>query len=143
MENMENNNTLNKLKELFLRGASVPLRIMPLWMEAVGAGIFLAAVVQKNPAFKARLSELEGKIFRFEARDLDKSFYLLVKDCELLCVPHVARMPDVTMSGNFPILLDLLLGRVDPDTVFFSRKLEITGDTSAAIYFKNILASLE
>lgn len=140
---MDNANSINKLKTIFLKGASVPLKIMPLWMEAIGAGAFLVAVVHKNPAFKARLSELEGKVFRFEAKDLGKSFYLKVKDCELLCVPHVAQEPDVTMSGNFPVLLDLLLGRVDPDTVFFSRKLEITGDTSVAIYFKNILASLD
>lgn len=140
---MNNDNSLNKLRTIFLKAASVPLRVMPLWMEAIGAGIFLAACVQKNPAFKARLNELEGKVFRFEARDLGRSFYLLVRNSELLCVPHIAHAPDVTMSGNFPVLLDLLLGRVDPDTVFFSRKLEITGDTSAAIYFKNILASLE
>ncbi len=39
-------------------------------------------------------------------------------------------------------LLDVFTGRVDPDTVFFSRRLEITGDTAAAVHFKNILAAL-
>lgn len=139
---MEEGGSFDRLKTLFFKGASVPLKVMPLWVEAIGAGVFLAAVVQKNPAFKGRLTELEGKIFRFEARDVGKSFYLLIKDRGLHCVPHVACAPDVTMSGNFLILLDLFFGRVDPDTVFFSRKLEITGDTAAAIYFKNILASL-
>lgn len=140
---MDNEGSLNKFKAVLLKATSVPLKIMPLWLEAIGAGVVLAAVVQKNPAFKARLTELEGKVFHFEAKDLGKGFYLLVKDRELLCVPHVATAPDVTMSGDFPVLVDLLLGKVDPDTVFFSRKLEITGDTSAAIYFKNILASLD
>lgn len=140
---MNNDNSTNKLRTILFKAASAPLKAMPLWMEAVGAGVFLAALVQKNPAFKARLNGIEGKIFRFEARDLGRSFYLLVKNSELLCVPHMAAAPDVTMSGNFPVLVDLLLGRVDPDTVFFSRKLEITGDTAVAIYFKNILASLE
>ena len=140
---MENGSSFDRLKTLFFKGASVPLKVMPLWMEAIGAGVFLAAWIQKNPAFKARLAGLEGKVFRFEARDIGKSFYLLIKGCELHCVPHVTIEPDVVMSGNFSVLLDLFFGRVDPDTVFFSRKLEITGDTAAAIYFKNILASLE
>jgi len=140
---MEENASLKRLKAVILKGAAIPLKVMPLWMEAVGAGVFLAAVVNRNPAFKARLVELEGKVFLFEAADLSKRFYLRIEDRELHCVPHLAGPPDVTMRGNFPVLLDLLLGRVDPDTVFFSRKLEITGDTASAIYFKNILASLE
>jgi len=46
------------------------------------------------------------------------------------------------MSGNVAVLMDVLLGKEDPDTVFFSRKLEITGDTATAIHFKNLLAAL-
>jgi predicted lipid carrier protein YhbT len=54
----------------------------------------------------------------------------------------MTKHPDVTMRGNVTVLLDVLSGKVDPDTVFFSRKLEIEGDTATAIHFKNILASL-
>ena len=46
------------------------------------------------------------------------------------------------MKGETSVLFRLLLGKEDPDTVFFSRRLEIEGDTAAAICFKNILNSL-
>ncbi|MBI5562713.1 MAG: SCP2 sterol-binding domain-containing protein [Deltaproteobacteria bacterium] len=139
---MINDKNKKALKAMLLKGAALPLRAMPLWLEAIGAGAVMAAVVEKNPGFKARLGGLDGKVFLFEAKDLNKRFYLRIKDMEIACVPHVPGEPDVRMRGDFAVLLDLLLGKADPDTVFFSRRLEITGDTAAAIHFKNILAAL-
>ncbi len=125
-----------------MRLAKVPLRLTPLWVEAIGAGAFISTVVEKHPRFRARLAELEDKAFLFEAKDIGKRFYLHVKGGEIRVVPHMAKEPDVVMRGEVEVLVSLLLGKVDPDTVFFSRKLEINGDTSAAILFKNLLASL-
>lgn len=131
-----------KVKEAALKGASLPLKAMPLWMEAIGAGVFVSTVVDSHPRFKERLGEIDDKVFLFEASDVGKAFYLHVKDKDIKVVPHMARTPDVTMKGRFSVLVDVLLGHVDPDTVFFSRKLEISGDTAAAIHFKNLLATL-
>ncbi len=131
-----------KIFDRFLRVARLPLSILPLWVEAIGAGVFISRVTEKHPRFKARLSGLEGKIFLFEAVDINKSFYLHIKDCDIKVVPHATRLPDVTMRGELKVLADLFTGKEDPDTVFFSRKLEISGDTSAAIHLKNLLASL-
>ena len=138
----EKRKILEKLSDAAFRGARIPLKAMPLWVEAIGAGTFIASVVDSHPRFKARLAEIDGKVFRFEASDIGKSFYLHIKDRDIKVIPHVARDPDVTMKGTVRTLVEVLLGRVDPDTVFFSRKLEITGDTAAAIHFKNLLASL-
>ncbi len=132
-----------KLRALLIKGASIPLKAIPLWVEAIGAGVFISNVVQKNPGFRERLGEIDDKIFLFEAKDIKKKLYLHIKDRSIKIVPHIARKPDVAMRGNFGVLTELLLGRVDPDTVFFSRKLEITGDTASAIHFKNILAAIE
>ncbi len=85
---------------------------------------------------------VEGKIFKFEAVDIKKAFYLHIKDHAISVVVHITGAPDVTMRGTVAVLLDVFTGRVDPDTVFFSRRLEITGDTSAAVHLKNILAAL-
>jgi predicted lipid carrier protein YhbT len=46
------------------------------------------------------------------------------------------------MTGDTSILFGLLLNKVDPDTIFFTRKLMISGDTAVAVHFKNILNSL-
>ncbi len=134
--------TRDKLKERLARGMSLPLKAIPLWMEAIGVGVFISSIVDSHPGFKERLAELDGKVFRFEATDIKKSFYLHIKDCDIRVLPHMDRKPDVTLRGELKTLTDVLLGRVDPDTVFFSRRLEINGDTAAAIHFKNILAAL-
>ena len=132
----------DKLADLFFRGVIAALRVMPLWVEAIGMGAFIAAVVEKNPLLKERLIEVDGKLFLFEAGDIGRSFYLFIKDKGISVIPHSSRAPDVTMKGDVRVLMDVFLGKEDPDTVFFSRRLEISGDTAAAIHFKNILASL-
>ena len=131
-----------RLKGVLYRGIRGPLKVMPLWMEAIGVGVFISSIVDANPSFKEKLSQIDGKVFMFEAKDISKSFYLHIKDREIKVVPHMNRAPDVTMSGKVAVLIDVLTGREDPDTVFFSRRLEITGDTASAIHFKNILAAL-
>jgi predicted lipid carrier protein YhbT len=131
-----------KLEDLLLGALKHPLRLMPLWIEAVAAGVLSSAVAGARPRFRARLKELKGKVFLFEALDIGKGFYLIIKDDDLEVRPHYAYDPDVTMRGEVKVLLGLLLGRVDPDTVFFSRRLEINGDTAAAILFKNILSDV-
>lgn len=131
-----------RLKALFYKGAVLSLKAMPLWLEAIGAGVFFAAVTLKNPGLKERLKELEGRIFRFEAKDIGRGFYLAVKDGEALIVPHMAIAPDVVMKGDVEVLIDVLRGKEDPDTVFFSRRLEVSGDTAVAVHFKNILSSI-
>jgi len=131
-----------RLKEDVLAFIKLPLSRMPLWIEAIGAGVFFSVAVDKNPLFKERLRELDGKIFLFEATDIKKRFHLFIKGGELRVIPHMAVAPDVIMRGELKIFFELFLGKTDPDTVFFSRKLEISGDTSAAIHLKNILASV-
>lgn len=118
------------------------LRLLPLWIEAIGMGAVMGAIVDSNKKFKERLKEIDDKIFLFEASDLNKKFYLYIKDSDIKIIPHLAKTPDVVMKGEAKIFFGLLLGKEDPDTVFFSRKLEISGDTAAAIHFKNILNSL-
>jgi len=125
-----------------LQPGTVFLRFIPLWLEALVAGVFASTIIDRNPAFKERLKEIDDKIFLFEATDIGKGFYLYIKDGDIRVIPHSARNPDVTMRGETSILFGLLLGKMDPDTVFFSRKLEVSGDTAIAVHFKNILNSL-
>lgn len=115
---------------------------MPGWMQAIGAGGVISAMVEGNERFKRRLPELEGKLFLFCPTDTNKSFCMTIRNGEATIILHPEREVDVTMKGEIRVLAGLLLGRVDPDTVFFTRKLEITGDTAAAILLKNILADL-
>ena len=135
-----------ELQEYFLdalfKGLKVPLRLTPGPLGAIGFGAFISFVIENNPRLRERLREVKGKLFLFEVKDIKKSFYLYIEERGIRVLPHSGARPDVVMRGEVRTLLDVLLGREDPDTVFFSRKLEISGDTAAAVHFKNILASV-
>lgn len=140
---MEKEEIKKKIKGTLIKGMNVPLKVMPLWMEAIGVGAFITQIVDNNPRFKEKLKEIDDKVFLFEAKDVNKGFFLYIKDRNIKVLPHCARKPDVTMRGKVAVLMNVLLGKEDPDTVFFSRRLEISGDTASAIHFKNILAALQ
>ena len=51
--------------------------------------------------------------------------------------------PAATIRGAAQALVELLEGRVDGDTLFFSRALEIDGDTEAVVALRNALDGAE
>jgi len=128
--------------ELLTKAAIAPLKFIPKSLQCIGLGSFLAFELERDPSIRERLREIDGKTFLFEATDIDKCFYMTIEDGRVTIRPHYAGTPDVTMRGETAVLAGLMLNRVDPDTVFFSRKLQITGSTEVALWFKNILASL-
>lgn len=127
--------------ELLIKAAIAPLRFIPRSLQCVGLGSFLAFELERDPSIRERLREIDGKTFLFEATDIEKRFYMTIKDGKVAVRPNYAGEPDVIMKGETAVLTGLLLNKVDPDTVFFSRRLQITGSTETAILFKNILAS--
>ncbi len=131
------------MKNKALKFARKPLEIIPSWIQGVGLGIFLDHVVENNPDFRERLEEIDNTVFLFEATDIKKRFYLHIKDHSIRVKVHHPGAPDVAMKGDLAILVGLLMNKVDPDTVFFSRKLDISGNTATALCFKNILDSME
>ncbi len=142
MDEARKEELLEKLEELLLKGVRGPLKVIPLWVEATAFGIFLKLVVDANPDLKERLPELDGRVMLFEATDLGKSFYLLIEGDDIRVRPHFRKPPDAVMRGPLKVLVRVMLGKEDPDTVFFSRELEINGDTAVALHFKNILSSI-
>jgi predicted lipid carrier protein YhbT len=54
-----------------------------------------------------------------------------------------AESPDVTIRGDLMALKALCLGLEDSDSLFFSRRLLMTGDTAVGLMFKNILTNLD
>ncbi len=131
-----------ELRRGIFKVLKLPLKLLPLWMDAIGAGLLVSSIVDKNHRLRERLKGLGEKVFFFYATDIRKGFYLHIEDGGIKIVPHFSGETDVTMKGTMDVLLGLLTGEEDPDTIFFSRRLEISGDTGVAIHFKNILGSL-
>jgi len=50
---------------------------------------------------------------------------------------------DVSFTGNMDDLYLIATQRTDPDTLFFQRRLKITGDTELGLALKNLLDTIE
>jgi predicted lipid carrier protein YhbT len=57
-------------------------------------------------------------------------------------VPVLFGKPDVTVRASLPDYLALALRREDPDTLFFSRRLVLEGDTELGLALKNALDAI-
>ena len=53
------------------------------------------------------------------------------------------REPDLAFAANLSAYLQLLARQEDPDTLFFNRELEITGNTELGLIVKNMLDAIE
>jgi len=138
----EENKLFGQFEKIFMEAVKVPIKLTPTWIESLGAGVLMSMIVDRNPSFKRKLVDLEGKIFMFHASDVEKKFYLHIENGDIKVLPHSSRAPDVTMKGEMPVLFQLLLGKIDADTAFFNRKLELSGETATSVRLKNMLADL-
>ncbi|HEY6095937.1 MAG TPA: SCP2 sterol-binding domain-containing protein [Gallionellaceae bacterium] len=89
-----------------------------------------------------RLDGLRGKTIRIRVKDggLTLDFVLERKG---LVASRPAAQPDLTISAKAYDFLMLALRREDPDTLFFSRRLLMEGDTELGLLVKNTLDALE
>jgi O2-independent ubiquinone biosynthesis accessory factor UbiT len=84
------------------------------------------------------LAPLEGKVLRLEIRGLGAGPQLTLTRLGL--VPALGA-PDVVVRAGLRDYLALALRREDPDSLFFSRRLVIEGDTALGLIVKNALDS--
>lgn len=85
---------------------------------------------------------LRGKFIRIRVKDAGVAFDFSLGLKGLVACRHVAAA-DLTISANAYDFLMLALRREDPDTLFFSRRLAMEGDTELGLLVKNTLDALE
>ncbi len=125
-------------------GFANPLMFVPQPLTAVGLGVGLNLFFQRYPELKARFKELSGKRFRFEVEDLFQEYTMEVEeDGGVRIYTYSDLDPDVIMSGEASAFIALLLGTTDPDSLFFSRRLNLSGETDVGVRFKNILDNVD
>lgn len=108
----------------------------------------IAAIVRKmhikHPGLQDRLSSLAGRSFLFVI--LDMPFNILmhidngIMNCEV-ADKHSELPSDVTIQAASHKLTALLAGEEDGDALFFSRDLEVEGNTEAMLILRNALDS--
>lgn len=125
-----------------------PVRLPPLPLFLLQP--VLAAVVRRvarlHPSLFDRLGPHRKARFVIDAGELP-FVLLLVPDPEALCLRAVARRAeppaDARIAGRFFDLLGLVDGNSDGDALFFSRDLDITGNTEAVVCLRNALDDVE
>lgn len=85
------------------------------------------------------LAPLRGKVLRLELKELGTGPQLTLIGPFLL--PAFGRA-DVTIRAKLDDYLVLAAQREDPDTLFFTRRLAIEGDTETGLAVKNALDAL-
>jgi len=90
----------------------------------------------------ASLEPLRGKIIALRVTDAGLCFRLwATRDGFVAC--RLPGVPAVTISARGDDFVRLALRRVDPDTLFFGRRMAIEGDTELGLLLKNRLDALD
>ncbi len=85
--------------------------------------------------------ELAGKLIRLRITDAGVTLTFRITPHGF--APSGAANPDLTLAAAAEDFLALALRREDPDTLFFSRRLVMEGDTELGLLVKNTLDALE
>ncbi len=92
------------------------------------------------------LNFLAGKIVQITVIDFAFSFRLHLKDSRLMVSANHemgGAEPDLLIKASSVDFFLLCSAQVDPDTLFFQRRLSMIGDTELGLYLKNFLDSFD
>ena len=118
-------------------------RKLPQWPHAVALVGGLNAALKMNLLPEDELTALEDKLFRVRVLDTGGEACYTYRDGLFRPVFRPAREPDLAFAANLSAYLQLLARQEDPDTLFFNRELEITGDTELGLIVKNMLDAVD
>jgi len=85
---------------------------------------------------------LYGKQVCIRVKDAGIIFHFTL-GADGLIARHVVPQPDLTISASAQDFILLALRKEDPDTLFFSRRLAMEGDTELGLLVKNTLDAME
>lgn len=89
------------------------------------------------------LHMLEGRSLRIHVADAQVCFDYTWRDRAFRAARHGDAEPDLTLRADAVDFYHLLQRTEDPDTLFFSRRLVIEGDTELGLMVKNTLDSID
>jgi predicted lipid carrier protein YhbT len=118
-------------------------RKLPQWPHALAMVGALNAALKMNLLPESELALLEDKVFRVRVLDTGGEASYTYRDGLFRPLFRPEREPDLAFEANLSAYLQLLARQEDPDTLFFNRELEITGDTELGLIVKNMLDAVE
>jgi len=120
---------------------ALPLSFIPSIVHST------SLVVALNSLFSQALEEgeldfLKGQILLITVQDANLNFCLTLVRGKLVACQHNDEY-DLLIEGTAYDFLLMLTRREDADTLFFNRRLRLSGSTELGLYVKNFLAALE
>ncbi|MCC7199797.1 MAG: SCP2 sterol-binding domain-containing protein [Gammaproteobacteria bacterium] len=117
-----------------------PLKLVP---HALQATLLEAAMqhVLEAAITDGSLDALDGRLLGIEVSDLGLRWVVVLRGRRLaVCAP--ATVAEATVRGSATDLLLLASRLEDADTLFFQRRLRLTGDTELGLTARNLLDQL-
>lgn len=119
----------------------LPLQIIPAFIHNTTLATALNRFFQKD--MKAgELDFLQGKVVCITVEDAGIEFRLTLSRNKLTTADPY-KTPDLFLKGTVYNYLLLASRREDTDTLFFSRRLHMQGDTELGLYLKNFLDGMD
>ncbi|WP_028994029.1 ubiquinone anaerobic biosynthesis accessory factor UbiT [Azonexus hydrophilus] len=116
---------------------------LPQWPHTLALVGTLNAALKLKLLPESELAALEDKLFRVRVLDTGGEANYTFRNGMFRPVFQAQREPDLAFAANLSAFLQLLARQEDPDTLFFNRELEITGDTELGLIVKNMLDAIE
>ncbi len=116
---------------------------LPQWPHGLALIAGLNAALKLKLLPESELTALEDKRFRVQVLDTGGTAHFTYRGGLFRPVFRPEHEPDLAFAANLSAYLQLLSRQEDPDTLFFKRELEITGDTELGLIVKNMLDAVE
>ena len=116
---------------------------LPQWPHCLALAAGLNAALKMKLLPERELTALEDKLFRVQVLDTGGTAHFTYRGGLFRPVFPAEREPDLAFAAHLSAYLQLLARQEDPDTLFFNRELEITGDTELGLLVKNMLDAVE
>lgn len=88
------------------------------------------------------LQPLHGKLICLRIKDAQIALQFTL-NANGVTANHAGKVPDLTISAKAYDFIQLAMRKEDPDTLFFSRRLLMEGDTELGLLVKNTLDAME
>ncbi len=118
------------------------LRLLPEAPPAHALALALNAGILFGLVTRSVLEPLQGKTVSLEATDLGTRVRVAYDGNRFMAYAGGAPA-DLTIRSSVGGFLALALRREDPDTLFFTRRLVMTGETELGLIVKNLLDAID
>jgi len=126
---------------LFPAPLSLPLRVIPSFIHNKALVATLNRIFNKDLK-DGELDFLHGKLVHISIEDVGVDYRFTLNDDKLI-PGNMSQSPDLFLKGTVYDYLLLASRSEDTDTLFFSRRLHMQGDTELGLYVKNFLDGLD